>query len=357
MALDGVEEYLDRSTSLIDSAPQMGEENTKVKLIQPLIELLGWDLFSSEVELEYPIQIGQGHARADYALLLDGSPVVFIEAKGCDTTLSEKNRRQLGSYMRQKGADWGLLTNGHSFDILRREEESSIPKEVSLATFPIEELRANWNVLRLLSRNLIESGEARDGGRDIIIRNRAIGELQSGKEEISNEVAQVVVDRVGDELTQEIEIESKAFVDNLIQIIRHDRKTTGPDEPIPVSNGSTSDEIKNRYVTSLHQDGTEVWVGSADSQADAMAGVMTALIEDHGLTNELDLPYIPGQKKAILNTEPKHPTGEEMRLYRQIADGYFLYVALDKGSKTRYVNQFAEYCGLTVEYNGTWEDS
>lgn len=60
MAHDDVEEYLERSKSLIDSAPQMGEENTKVKLIQPLIELLGWDVYSSEVELEYPIQIGQG---------------------------------------------------------------------------------------------------------------------------------------------------------------------------------------------------------------------------------------------------------------------------------------------------------
>jgi hypothetical protein len=142
MSRDGVEEYVERSKSLIDSSPQMGEENTKVKLIQPLIELLGWDTFSSEVELEYPIQIGQGHARADYARLLDGSPAVFVEAKGCDTTLSDGARSQLKSYMRQKGAGWGLLTNGQRFEVLKRREDSDLPDEVLLASLSIELERA-----------------------------------------------------------------------------------------------------------------------------------------------------------------------------------------------------------------------
>jgi hypothetical protein len=33
----------------------MDEENTKVKLVQPFLELLGWDLYSTEVALEYKI--------------------------------------------------------------------------------------------------------------------------------------------------------------------------------------------------------------------------------------------------------------------------------------------------------------
>ena len=34
------------------------EANTKKKLVEPLLELLGWDMRSSEVRLEYPVRIG-----------------------------------------------------------------------------------------------------------------------------------------------------------------------------------------------------------------------------------------------------------------------------------------------------------
>ena len=36
-----IDEYVQRCQQLIDSSPGMDEENTKVKLIQPFLELLG----------------------------------------------------------------------------------------------------------------------------------------------------------------------------------------------------------------------------------------------------------------------------------------------------------------------------
>jgi hypothetical protein len=83
---ESVTEYVDRSQALVDADSQMDEQNTKVKIIQPLIDLLGWDLYSTAVELEYGMQVGSGHKKVDYALMLDDTPVVFIEAKGCDST-------------------------------------------------------------------------------------------------------------------------------------------------------------------------------------------------------------------------------------------------------------------------------
>lgn len=65
---NAIKTYIERSQALLEEFPQMGEENTKAKLIQPLLELLGWDVYSAEVELEYPMQIGRGNTRADYAL-------------------------------------------------------------------------------------------------------------------------------------------------------------------------------------------------------------------------------------------------------------------------------------------------
>jgi len=81
---EGLSEYAERSVGLIENSPQMDEENTKRKIIEPLIELLGWDILSSDVELEYSVQMGSGTKKVDYALKREGTPVVFVEAKGCD---------------------------------------------------------------------------------------------------------------------------------------------------------------------------------------------------------------------------------------------------------------------------------
>ena len=354
MAHDDVEDYLERSKSLINSAPQMGEENTKVKLIQPLIELLGWDVYSSEVELEYPIQIGQGQARADYALLIDGTPVVFIEAKGCDTTLSDSDRSQLKSYIRQKGADWGLLTNGRQFEVLKRRKDSDLPEEVSLATFPIDDLETNWTILELLSKELVRSGEADRIADRIEARKLATSELRAEKETISDEVAQVIVDRVGNVLVQEIEAESKEFVDDLIEVLGTDEDvTTLPERTEPKIDSTTNDVQK--YLVTLYDNGNPVHTFSEDSQADVMASAVDQLIQSHSLLDKIgSLPYVPGTKNAIIHSEPAHPTGEEMSLHRKLSNGCYLYVSLNKGSKTRHINRFADMCGLTAEFDGSW---
>jgi hypothetical protein len=73
MDREGIDEYVRRCQQLIESSPQMDEENTKVKLVQPFLELLGWDLYSTEVALEYTIPMASGNTHVDYALLVGDS--------------------------------------------------------------------------------------------------------------------------------------------------------------------------------------------------------------------------------------------------------------------------------------------
>ena len=121
MDRDEISEYVQRCQQLIESSPQMDEENTKVKLVQPFLELLGWDLYSTEVALEYTIPMASGSTHVDYALLVGDSPVVFVEAKPVRSTLTDDEVQQLRSYMRQElDVDWGILTNGKSFEVLTK---------------------------------------------------------------------------------------------------------------------------------------------------------------------------------------------------------------------------------------------
>lgn len=352
-----LEDYIERSTSLVEDSPQMGEENTKVKLVQPLIELLGWDVYSSDVELEYPMQIGRGNTRADYALQLEGAPVVFIEAKGCDSTLSESDKVQLTSYMRQKGVDWGLLTNGRRFEIYRRRNESNRPEEVSLAEFDLENLEENWSVMKLLSKDLVRSGEADTIAHRMEARKRAVRRLKSDKEDVAERVAKLVIDEVGDELAQEIESESKEFVDGLIDSLGTDRDAEVDIErssPEPVEQGVDEQDVEE-YRVRILDEGEEVHSFASSNQSDAMADPVDFLVREYGLVSELGpLPYVPGEKTAVLNSEPRHPSGEEMKLFRPISEGCFVYTSLNQGSKKRYIRRFAELCGLEVEFEGDW---
>ena len=192
------------------------------------------------------MQIGRGNTRADYALLLEGAPVVFIEAKGCDTTLTDSDRSQLTSYMRQTGVDWGLLTNGATFEILKRRTESKRPDEVSLGELSLEELSDNWELLRLLSNELVESGEADRIAERMEATRKAVGKLRNEKERIAERVTQVITDEIGDIPTQEIQGASKEYIDNLVESL----EANGEIHPTPSENPqnvrSISDQ-KYRY--------------------------------------------------------------------------------------------------------------
>ena len=73
------------------------EANTRKRIIEPLIGLLGWDSLN-EVALEYSISYGTSTNFVDYAFLLEDKPTVFLEAKPFDEELSSKHCNQVISY-------------------------------------------------------------------------------------------------------------------------------------------------------------------------------------------------------------------------------------------------------------------
>lgn len=248
-----LEAYVEQSQSLIDSSPQMDEQNTRRKLIEPLLELLGWNMLSADVELEYSVQMGAGTKKVDYALMMEGTPVVFVETKGVDSTVSDSHRDQLKSYMRQTGVDWGLLTNGSSFEILRRISEGRRPNESSLGKFRLDELIDNANLLRAISRELIETGESDTIAKNIETTRRAATKLQENKEEISNQITQVITKEVGESVSQTVERGAKQFVDSLSTAL--------------LDQGQPEFDIDTDRTSKLSTTGREDWVPKEGANA------------------------------------------------------------------------------------------
>jgi len=118
-----IEELVDKYKELLSSKGRSGiedlsEANVRADFIDPLFEILGWNISNpEEYDREYSIKDG---GRADVALKIGGKPVIFIEAKrfGGILHISERGdadwlleERQAILYAAKEGAKWAILTN------------------------------------------------------------------------------------------------------------------------------------------------------------------------------------------------------------------------------------------------------
>ena len=93
----------------------IGEQNTKAALIDPLLAALGWDVEDiDEVSREYKRKSQDNPV--DYALFMLRSPRLFVEAKGLEKDLSDRKWiSQVLGYATVVGVEWCVLTNGDEY--------------------------------------------------------------------------------------------------------------------------------------------------------------------------------------------------------------------------------------------------
>lgn len=349
--------YAERAKEIIDQAPQMGEANTKEMLIRRFIEVLGWDFLPSEVKLEYPVQMASRKTKVDYALMVEGTPVVFVEAKGLDTSLSETHRKQITSYLHnEEGVEWGLLTNGKEYELYKYNQT---PSGQLLGRLRLEQLESRANLVRTLSKPSVKAGESEEIARKVQARRAAVSTLRSDKEEIAEKIAELVTDHIGEgSVSPTLETQAKEFVDQAADALEERGEKIGgagtPDtgdteptavEPEPPAGGPDGGDIvfsnRNSTVASF----------KASTQSDAMGKAVEYLIEEFDLLDDIPLPYVPGNKKAIINNQPTHPDGSEMRGFHAIPGDIYVDTHMNKRGKEKELSRLAGKCGLDVEFN------
>lgn len=82
------------------------EENVKIKIVVPLLKLLGYSV-QEHMDFEHHV----ANKRADIALLFDNKPKLFVESKDLDENLDNHIHQAL-NYAFDKGVEWVILTNG-----------------------------------------------------------------------------------------------------------------------------------------------------------------------------------------------------------------------------------------------------
>lgn len=93
----------------------LNEQNTKASLIEPVLEVLGWEIRDpDEVHREFR---PKGRDKpVDYALKLLRKPRLFLEAKGLGESLADRKWiGQVLGYAVVAGVEWCVLTDGNEY--------------------------------------------------------------------------------------------------------------------------------------------------------------------------------------------------------------------------------------------------
>lgn len=217
------------------------EANTKALLIEPMLSALGWALSDLD-QIEREVKVFEG-TFLDYALKLDGTPRVYVEAKGISEKLDDKKFvAQTINYANNDGVLWCVLTNGLRYRVYKTNEPAAMDQkllfEVDLAddAAPFGE---KARLLQLIGRKAVEEGALDRFGEAVFADARvrkALAELAASPPE---PFVSAIVERLGHPgIAPRLLRESLARV--LDATIPPDRPTSskGSKRPGPVSGPS-----------------------------------------------------------------------------------------------------------------------
>jgi hypothetical protein len=130
----------------------IGEQNTKVSLIMPVLRALGWNVEDlDEVRLEF--RPTPRDRPVDYALLLQRDPVLFVEAKALGENLDDRRwANQIISYAAVAGVEWVVLTNGGEYRIYNSHAPVPVDEKLFRSIRLLDDLDAAVEGLSLLSK-------------------------------------------------------------------------------------------------------------------------------------------------------------------------------------------------------------
>lgn len=129
-----IKDFAKKVPDLVENA--QSEEATKMSLVIPLFNLLGYNVFDpTEFCPEFTADVGiKKKEKVDYAILDDGEPTILIECKPFTEKL-DKHGSQLFRYFSTTAAKFGILTNGIEYRFFTDLDEVNKMDLVPFMTF------------------------------------------------------------------------------------------------------------------------------------------------------------------------------------------------------------------------------
>jgi predicted type IV restriction endonuclease len=254
MNRNSVLNYVEQSEAVLDSSPQMDEANTKAAILRDFLSLLKWEI-PANTQLEYSVEAFGQTYKVDYALILDRTPVAFLEAKGADTALSSKHEEQLSSYMTNKNVTYGILTNGKQYRFFQRRVDASNVDVQKVGDLALANLSMRLPVLKAFEKDAIESGESGKILGRINELREARRTLENEKDNLAAMLSDVLAEEVSSSISSLAETQAKELIDRLITDIDSeiDADGGGTDNGSGAVSGGSIEPSENQLVGQIRR--------------------------------------------------------------------------------------------------------
>jgi hypothetical protein len=133
------------------------EEATKTSIVLPFIQALGYDVFNpQEVVPEYIADHGiKKGEKVDYAIIIDGKPIIIIEVKTLGCPLDTHNSQLFRYFSTNPSTRIGIITNGEIYQFFSDLETPNMMDKKPFLVLNILNLKENvLNQLKELSKEV-----------------------------------------------------------------------------------------------------------------------------------------------------------------------------------------------------------
>ena len=176
------------------------EEATKMSMIIPFFQLLGYDVFNpGEFCPEYTADVGvKKGEKVDYAILINGNPEILIECKWCGESLS-KHGSQLFRYFGTSPAKFGILTNGLIYQFFTDLDEANKMDLAPFLEINLNDLKdAQINELKKFSKEVFDKDNIFSTASDLTYSSLIKGLLAKDLDDPSDEFVRYILSNVYD---------------------------------------------------------------------------------------------------------------------------------------------------------------
>lgn len=249
--IESIKQFSERVSMLKDTIST--EEATKMSLVVPLFQLLGYDVFNpSEFCPEYIADVGiKKGEKVDYAILENGQPTILIECKSCSEQL-DKHSSQLFRYFGTSPAKFGILTNGIIYRFYTDLEESNKMDLVPFLEINMLQLKdASINELKKFCKDNFDKDKIFSTAEELKYSSLIKGALQKEFESPSDDFVRFILadiyegqknQRVLDKFSPLVKRAFSSFVNEIVNTKISSALSVDSDEETNESTATTVEE-------------------------------------------------------------------------------------------------------------------
>lgn len=312
------------------------ETVTRVLLIDPVLEILGWDVRDPDrVELEYG-PATSNRSTADYVLKHDNQNVAIVEAKRFGTDIGDlRHREQADGYARYAGVKFFVLTDGATWGLYERDLTTGLEDLKPVVSFDLRSDNLTRCALDAVSmwRPNFRADTSVSAASDPIVAwsfaTKKPGHAESPDNESSNAQSEAGVQQESHRHTQTGETGPNA-------------ETKSREGWHAVADDSFAPTNRRAVKYRLHRDEFD-----AKNFTEVFVAIASWLIEEGKLSpNDAPIRSTPRGAKYVIASQPVHQNGNDFRYTRGLPKGLFMEVHYSSEDKLDMLRNLLNLSGI-----------